>query len=350
MIKNEITILVVDDSKQNIDILVHALSNEYTLFVCKDGLQALDIIQKTPLDLILLDVLMPEMDGYEVCRRIKASEYKDIPIIFLSGQDSLEDKTKGFALGAVDYITKPFDIDEVRARIKTQVSLNLNQKTVVLENHFLQQEVMERNLELKQTYTQLEHAYLETIERLSRAAEFRDDETGMHVKRVGRISAVLAKAIGLEARFVAAIEHAAPLHDIGKMGIPEGILLKPDKLNPREWDLMKNHTIIGKNILKDSSSSIINMAEIIAYTHHEKWNGKGYPLGLKGEQIPTVSRIVALADVFDALTSDRPYKTAFSLDEAVAIILEEEGHHFEPRLVRAFIAHLSEIEAIRRSL
>ncbi|MBC7958535.1 MAG: response regulator, partial [Vallitaleaceae bacterium] len=305
-LRERLSIVICDDTKENLDILVSALDEEYDLYVATNGHVAIDIIERFVPDLIILDIMMPELDGYNVCSQIKEKEdLKDIPILFISSKTSQKDKKKGFDLGAVDYITKPFDIEEVQARVRTQGHLIKNRYIVKYENRFLQQSVYEKDAQLEAAYQKLELAHLEAIERLSRAAEYKDDNTGLHVKRVGRISATIAKKLGMEEQIVSAIEHAAPLHDIGKIGVPESILLKPGKLNDEEWHIMKRHAIIGRNILKNSSSSIIHMAELIAYTHHEKWNGKGYPLGLKGEQIPKVSRIVAVSDVFDALTTAR---------------------------------------------
>lgn len=341
------TILIVEDQKENIDILVNTLSDNYELLVATNGERAIKMIENNQVDMVLLDIVLPIVNGYEVCASIKKSETnKDLPIIFLSGQEAIEDKKRGFKLGAVDYITKPFNVEEVKARIHTHLAQTVSKKLVVEENQILHREVSEKSLQLEDAYVKLEYAHLETIERLSRAAEYRDDETGLHVKRVGKISAIIAGKLGLSQEVVYAIEHAAPLHDIGKIGIPEAILLKPGKLNAEEWAIMQSHCMIGKNILKNSSSNIVNMAEIIAYTHHERYDGTGYPLGLTGEQIPIVSRIVAIADVYDALLSERPYKRPYTFDEAVKIILDEEDKHFSKEVVKAFLSSLDDIEQI----
>lgn len=347
----DFTVLVVEDQKENIDILVETLSPDYELLIATSGEKAMDMLDYESADLVLLDVILPSKDGYQVCRDIKDSDrYGDLPIIFLSGRDGLEDKKKGFEAGAIDYITKPFNVEEVKARVNTHLVQSAGRRLILEENHVLMREVDKKEVQLENAYKQLEFAYLETIDRLSRAAEYRDDETGFHVKRVGRISAIIAEQLGLSEELIMAIEHAAPLHDIGKIGIPEGILLKPGKLDPQEWEIMKTHCAIGKSILKNSSSNIINMAEIIAYTHHERWDGKGYPLGLKSSQIPVVSRIVAVADVYDALMSERPYKRAFTSTEALQVIIEEDGTHFSPEVVRAFLSALDEIEQVSREL
>lgn len=338
-------ILIVDDQKVNIDILVNILEDEYELLIANSGEVALGILTKECVDLILLDIVMAQMSGYDVCEAIKHDpELKDIPIIFLTSQQGMTEKKKGFDLGAVDYITKPFNVEELKVRISAHLTQYLIQKKVLVENEQLAQEVDLREIMLEDANAELRAAYLETIERLSRAAEYKDDRTGFHVKRVGEISAIIAGKMGLDNKMVHAIRHAAPLHDIGKIGIPEGILLKPGRLTVEEYELMKKHTSIGKDILKDSSSYIINLAEIIAYTHHERWDGKGYPLGLVGEQIPVVSRVVAIADVFDALISERPYKRAFTFNEALAIIMEEEHGHFSEDVLSAFLSSLDDIE------
>jgi len=217
------------------------------------------------------------------------------------------------------------------------------------ENKRLQQEVEKQQTILIEVNSQLEVAYLETVERLSKAAEYRDNTNGRHIKRVGKIAAIIAGAIGMETEVIKTIEVAAPLHDIGKIGIPEKILYKPGKLNKDEWAIMKKHVGIGKDILKNSKSNVIAMAETIAYTHHEKWDGTGYPLALKGEQIPIVGQIVAIADVFDVLLSNRPYKIASRTDEAIKIIIGEEGNYFSPKMVNAFLVSLEKIKAVEKN-
>lgn len=351
ILRERFSIVICDDTKENLDILGSALEDKYDIYVANNGYVAMEIIQKYVPDLIILDVVMPKLDGYELCSLIKSNqELRDIPVVFISGRTSVSDKKKGFDLGAVDYISKPFDIEEVQARVHTQINLIKNRNIISYENRFLHQSVEEKEAELEKANERLELAHLEAIERLSRAAEYKDDNTGLHVKRVGKISSEIAKLLGMDEKIVYAIEHAAPLHDIGKIGVPESILLKPGKLNEEEWAIMKGHAIIGRNILKNSSSPIVNMAELIAYTHHEKWNGSGYPLGLKGEQIPKVSRIVAIADVFDALTSERPYKEAFTYDKAISIIKEESSQHFDPAVVSAFMNSIQEMKMILAGL
>jgi putative two-component system response regulator len=343
--KENISVLICDDTNENIETLVSVLEDRYQLFIANTAEAALAILQQSKQDVILLDILMPGMSGYELCEIIKSMDkYQDTPVIFISGMVTPEDKQKGFTCGAVDYITKPFDVNEVKARVKAQVQIVKQSMQSKEKNKFLEKTVKSKESELLVAYNKLELAYIETIEKLSTAAEYKDDVTGLHVKRVGRISAILAKGLGLKTYFVNSIELAAPLHDIGKIGIPEAILLKPGKLDEYEWEKMKAHTTIGKNILEGSSSDIINLAETIAYTHHEKWDGSGYPLGLAGEEIPMESRIVAMADVYDAITSKRSYKEAFGKEKAMSIIKESIGSHFDPRVGNIFLELIDEID------
>lgn len=332
---NKHTLLIVDDTPQNIDVLRGILKGSYKVKVATDGEKAIKVaFSKNKPDLILLDIMMPGMDGYEVCRQLKANEEtKDIPIIFVTAKNEVEDESKGFDLGAADYITKPVSPILVKKRVLSQ--LIVSQKKQQLES-----QVKERTKELEETRLQI-------IYRLGRAAEFKDNETGMHVLRMSRYSEVLARAVGLDEAQVELILTAAPMHDIGKIGIPDGILLKPAKLSEDEWKVMQTHPAIGAEILGEHSSPILTLASEIAITHHEKWNGKGYPNGLKGDEIPLSGRIVAIADVFDALTTARPYKTAWPVDKAIALLEEEAGEHFDPELVPIFVKVMPEILALR---
>lgn len=341
----KISILICDDMNENIVTLVSVLEDRYELFIANTAKAALTIVKQSRIDIILLDILMPGMNGLELCSEIKTYErYKDVPVIFISGMGETDDKQKGFDVGAVDYITKPFDIFEVRARVNAQAEVVIKNNRQLEKTKILERTVENKDYELQIAYDKLEMAYIETIEKLSTAAEYKDDVTGFHVKRVGIISARIAEKLGLDPYFVRAIEHAAPLHDIGKIGIPEAILLKPGKLDPDEWEIMKGHTSIGKNILKGSSSDIVNMAETIAYTHHEKWDGNGYPLGLRAEEIPIESRIVALADVYDAVISKRSYKEAFTKEKAIGIISSGIGNHFDPAVGEIFLRIIDGID------
>lgn len=285
-------------------------------------------------DLILLDIMMPDMDGYEVCRSLKSDpRTKNIPVIFVTAKGEVEDETRGFELGAVDYITKPISPPIVRARVHAQLAL-------YDQNRALEEKVNQRTAELNKSR-------LEIVRRLGRAAEFKDNETGMHVMRMSYYSQIIAKAIGMDDKEVDLLLNAAPMHDIGKIGIPDNVLLKPGKLDAEEWYLMKKHPEFGANIIGEHESELLEMARTVALTHHEKWNGQGYPNGLSGEDIPLVGRIVAIADVFDALTTERPYKTAWTVEKAVNLIKEEAGQHFDPDLVPVFLDNLPAILEIK---
>jgi putative two-component system response regulator len=329
------TILAVDDVPENIAVLKGILSNDYKVKVALNGEKALKIaLSDTPPDLILLDIMMPEMDGYEVCKRLKADpRTKKVPVIFVSALGEIKDETHGFELGAVDYITKPVSPPIVRARIQSQLALYDQKRD-------LEDTVRQRTAELNKTR-------LEIIRRLGRAAEFKDNETGMHVIRMSHYSRIIAKAIGMDDMEADLLLNAAPMHDLGKIGIPDNVLLKPGKLDADEWALIKKHPEFGANILGEHESELLNMARIVALTHHEKLNGKGYPNGLAGEEIPLVGRIVAIADVFDALTTERPYKDAWPVEKAANLIKEEAGQHFDPALASAFLDNLPEILKVK---
>jgi len=327
-------ILVVDDVETNVDILVAILGDDYDLSVALDGPSALEYVAEEPVDLILLDIMMPEMDGYEVCRQLKKNiSTRSIPVIFVTAMGEVRDETKGFELGAVDYITKPVSPPIVKARVSTQLAL-------YDQNRELERKVQERTAELNRTR-------LEIIRRLGRAAEFKDNETGLHVVRMSYYAKLIAQAAGFNDEHAELLLNAAPMHDIGKIGIPDNILRKPGKLDDEEWEMMRQHTKFGAEILGDQDSVLLQLAREIALSHHEKWNGKGYPNGLAGAEIPLESRIVAIADVFDALTNESPYKKAWPIEEAVALIERESGEHFDPALVDAFLKALPEMLEIK---
>ena len=328
-------VLVVDDTPFNIDVLRGVLSSAYTLKVATNGEKALALARSHPQpELVLLDVMMPGMDGYEVCRRLKSDDYtRNIPVVFVTSMSEVEDERRGFESGGVDYITKPVSPPLVQARVATHLRLYAH------ERHLTQ---------LVQARTQeLETTRLEIIRRLGRAAEFKDDETGQHVIRMSHYTRLLAEATGMPADEVEVLFNAAPMHDIGKIGIPEAILLKPGALTAEEWKVMKRHPAIGAGIIGRHAHPLLNTARIVSLTHHEKWDGSGYPRGLAGEQIPLVGRIVAVADVFDALTSERPYKEAWSVEEAMAFLMQHAGTHFDPRLVELFAVCLPEVLKVR---
>ncbi|MBF0192121.1 MAG: two-component system response regulator [Magnetococcales bacterium] len=343
-------IFVVDDTETNIDILLETLGDSYEVSVALDGPTALEDIPDREPDLILLDVMMPEMDGYEVCRRLKQDpRTQAIPLIFVTAKQETEDETYGLELGAVDYITKPFSPAVVLARVRTHLQLARARRELAQANEVLEDRVRQRTAELHIKNTELEETRLEIIRRLGRAAEYKDNETGLHVIRMSHYSRLLALAAGMEEKWAETLFQAAPMHDIGKIGIPDLILLKPGRLTNEEWVVMRGHPEIGAGIIGKQSSPLLQAARSVALTHHEKWDGSGYPRGLSGEQIPIEGRIVAIADVFDALTTKRPYKDAWPVPKAVELLREGAGSHFDPRLVPLFISILPRILEVRES-
>ncbi|MBU1168900.1 MAG: two-component system response regulator [Proteobacteria bacterium] len=333
-------VLLVDDTKTNIDILVQTLKDDFKLGVALNGKKAIEYANKNHVDLILLDVLMPEMDGYDVCRQLKANkETHDIPIIFITAMDAPEHKTRGFEMGAVDYITKPFDISEVKARVRTHLTLITSQAELKEQNFVLEGKVKERTRELEETQ-------IEIINRLGLASEYRDEGTGQHVQRMSEYCRLLGEAVGMEKEECELIALASTMHDAGKIGIADKILLKPGALDTEEWEEMKRHSIIGGELLSGSNSKLMQIAEIIAKTHHERWDGSGYFEGLRGDEIPLAGRIVCICDVFDALVSERPYKKAWTVNEAIREIENWSGSHFDPFLAKKFISLKPQLQAI----
>ena len=329
------TVLVVDDTPENIDVLNGILQDDYGVKVATSGDRALAIArQQPPPDVILLDVMMPSIDGYEVCRRLKADPLTQrIPVIFVTAMNEIEDETRGFELGAVDYISKPVSPAVVRARVRTHLHLYDQRRHLV-------EMVRHRTQELEDTRLQI-------IRRLGRAAEFKDDETGYHVIRMSHYSKMLGRAAGMPEYRAELLFNAAPMHDVGKIGVPDSILQKPGPLSADEWTVVKRHPAIGAGIIGRHNNELLEMARVIALTHHEKWDGSGYPRGLKGDMIPLVGRVVAIADCFDALTNVRPYKPAWPLEEAIAYLQKEAGKHFDPALVPKFVELLPQIEEVR---
>ncbi|HZV67258.1 MAG TPA: two-component system response regulator [Telluria sp.] len=314
-------VLAVDDEASNLQLLRQVLQDQYRLLFAKDGPRALELARQELPDLILLDVMMPGMTGYEVCAALKAQPATEaIPVIFVTALTDTDDELEGFAAGAVDYITKPVSPPIVRARVRTHLSL------VSMEA--------------------LRASRLEIVQRLGLAAEYKDNETGLHVIRMSHFAKVLGVAAGMGEAEADDLLHAAPMHDVGKIGIPDRILQKRGPLDPAEWAIMKTHAAIGATIIGEHASGMLALAASIALTHHEKWDGSGYPHGLRGEQIPFAGRIVAIADVFDALTSVRPYKPAWTVEAAVEYLEQQKGQHFEPALVELFLAQLPAIRAI----
>jgi putative two-component system response regulator len=331
------TVLTVDDTPSNISVLMEILRGDYRVLAATNGEQALKIaLADPPPDLILLDVMMPGMSGFEVCQRLKAeSSTRKIPVIFVTAMNQVEDEAKGFALGAVDYITKPVSPPIVHARVKTHLAL-------YDQNRELERMVRERTAELH-------HTRLEIIKRLGRAGEFRDNETGMHVIRVAHYCRLLGEAVRMNEEDLDLLFNAAPMHDIGKIGIRGHVLLKPGKLDDEEIKIMRQHVPFGAEIIGEHGDGLLSMARLIALTHHEKWDGTGYPRGLKGEEIPLVGRITSIADPFDALTSVRTYKKAWPIQDAATLIQRESGTSFDPELVKKFVAVLPQILAVREN-
>ena len=327
-------VLIVDDSPESIDVLRGVLGSEYRVCVAINGMKALEIAPNVNPDIILLDVMMPDMDGYETCQRLKAiSSLAQTPIIFVTTLGETDSQLRGLELGAVDYITKPFAASLVKSRVRTHVSLYRHCTQ-------LQHMVLERTEELLDTR-------LEIIRRLGRAAEYRDNETGMHVMRMSHMTRLLAIAHGVDEGKAEVLFQASPMHDVGKIGTPDHILLKPGKLSDEEWVIIKKHTTIGAEIIGDHPSELMSTARDVALRHHERWDGGGYPDGLKGEEIPLEARIVAIADVFDALLSVRPYKPAWPIEKAMQYMRESSGSHFDPSLLGTFLAILPDCLEVR---
>ncbi|MBF0383659.1 MAG: response regulator [Magnetococcales bacterium] len=339
--QDQARIFVVDDTPSNIDVLMETLSSRYDISVALDGETALEDIPETNPDLILLDVMMPGLDGYTVCKRLKEDpNTAEIPVIFITAKQEVTDETTGFAVGAVDYITKPFSPAVVQSRVNTHLQLVKAKKELAEQNQILDRKVRERTQELVETRLQI-------IQRLGRAAEYKDNETGLHVIRMSHYSRILALAAGFSTDKAEIILQAAPMHDIGKIGIPDRILLKPGSLDNEEWSVMRKHPGIGAGIIGVHEAEVLKVAKIVALTHHEKWDGSGYPRGLKGEAIPIEGRIIAIADVFDALTTARPYKDAWSVEKTVEVMKQDSGTHFDPNLTPLFFDRLDSILEIK---
>lgn len=341
---SDCTVMVVDDTETNIDILVETLGEDYDVSVAMDGETALEDVASNPPDLILLDIMMPGMDGYEVCYHLKNdARYRDIPIIFVTAMSEVQDETKGLDLGAIDYLTKPISPPIVKARVRNHLELKLAKEELTQQNEILELKVQERTKELILTQEV-------TIESLAGLAEYRDPETGGHIRRTQSYIRALAVKLKDHPKYQDFFDEktihmlciSAPLHDIGKVGVADSILLKPGKLTPEEFEEMKKHTIYGRDAIyaaekKLGTDSFLRHAREIAYTHHEKWDGSGYPEGIKEENIPVSGRLMALADVYDALISKRVYKPPFPHEDAVQIIGEGRARHFDPNMVDAFL-------------
>lgn len=337
-------ILIIDDQEINLRLLELILQREgfTNIRMLSDPYEVLPTYIAYQPDIILLDLLMPGLDGFSIMellrRRIPAEVF--LPILVLTADVGVDTRRRALALGAKDFLTKPFDPIEVMLRLWN-----------LLETRFMYRQLEEYNQQLgaqvQRGRRELDAAQTEVVWRLAQASEFRDEETGMHTQRVGRLSALLARRLSLEEEQVELLRHAAPLHDVGKIGIPDHILLKPGRLSADEYQIMKQHAEIGFRIISGSNSELVTFAATIAHTHHEQWAGTGYPQGLRGEEIPIEGRIAAVADVFDALTSARPYKKAWPISEAVAHLEAGAGAHFDPELTRLFVGAMDEVLAIR---
>jgi len=339
----EASILIIDDEPANLKLLNKMLRfmGYNKLCLIQDPREVLKQYQQCRPDLILLDINMPHMDGFDVLSQLKALNDPLLPpIVVLTAQTGRKYKLRALTEGARDFISKPFDQTELQARVRNLLDVHLAHRLIHDQKNVLDVMVRERTEELR-------HTRLQVVQRLGRAAEYRDNETGSHIIRMSQFSMLIGQVMDLSQDKCDLILHASPMHDIGKIGIPDHILLKPGKLDPDEWEIMKEHTSIGATLLEGDDSDLMRMASSIALTHHEKWDGSGYPNGLTGSEIPIEGRIVAVADVFDALTSERPYKKAWSIDAAVDLIQDNSGSHFDPHVVVCFLEILPKILAVR---
>ncbi|MCP5159700.1 MAG: response regulator [Gammaproteobacteria bacterium] len=338
-------ILIVDDEKRNINLIETLLQAEgYATLAAISGSDALTAATAEAPDLILLDIMMPGLDGFETVARLKANPHtQSIPVIMVTTLDDRSSKLRALNAGAEEFLTKPIDRADLSIRVRNLLRLKEYNDFLVDHNRILEQQVGERT-------TQLETAYRDTMLMLSRAAEYKDEETGLHVRRISYYSHELATAMGMPSDFCKTIYHSSPMHDVGKIGIPDCILLKPGSLSVDEWKIMKTHCVLGSNILTNGTSPYTHMGAEIALSHHERWDGSGYPNGLKGEMIPLSARIMQICDVYDALRSRRPYKPALSHPSSVAIIMQGDTRtkpeHFDPAVLAAFSACADDLATI----
>ena len=351
-------ILIVDDDRLNRRVLSGMLAGlGHDTVEATSGNEALGLLDES-IDLVLLDVMMPGMDGFSTARAIRADDrYDELPIIIVTTLASREDRLKAVEAGANDFITKPIDLMEVKVRTASLLRMKESRDALSRYRSDLEEMVRVRTRALELAVENLREqqqstaaASLEAIHCLSSAAEYKDEETAAHIVRIGRMSALLAEKLGLNSAEADLLRTAAPMHDVGKIGVPDAILLKPGRLTDDEWVVMRQHAEIGARILSQANSELMQAGAVIARSHHEKWDGSGYPRGLAGEDIPLYGRICAVADVFDALTSRRPYKEPFSLEKTLHIMREGRGSHFDPRILDLFFHNLSGFTAIKDEL
>lgn len=355
MSENSRRVLVVDDDAEFRFLHSELLKSfGYHVDIASDGVEALALMSPK-VDLVVMDAAMPNMDGFEVARLVRGDPLvADIPIVMVTGLVGREDRLRAFDLGINDFINKPVDPNELRLRARWLVSLKVAQDEIKAHGRKLEETVEIRTRELRQALAEVHaarlkthQAHMDTIHRLTLAGEYKDRDTADHVERIGRFSQVVARWMRLPQETVETIRHAAPMHDVGKLGIPDRILLKPGPLDDEEWAVMRSHTTIGAQILADSNSEVIQMGERIALGHHERWDGKGYPNGVAGEEIPLEARICSVVDVFDAMTVDRPYRKAVPNDEVVAMMVKDSGSHFDPDVLEVFLDAREEIESVQ---
>jgi len=344
-------VLIVDDedrSRKLIQTLVQALGHDAE--TARDWLEALAKLRLRP-DLVLLDIVMPDLDGFELCRRIRLDPYGvDLPVMMVTSLASKEDRLRAVEAGANDFIAKPVDQLELRVRAASLLKMKAARDAVKRSQAGLTKLVVDRTASLREALEEVSQAHrlayreqIDAVERLAVVAEYKDSVTGKHLERMSRYCGVIARALGLPPGEVELLEHGSRLHDVGKIGVPDAILQKPGPLDAAEWEVMRRHPTIGAQILSNSRSEILQTGRVIALTHHERWDGTGYPAGLAGDAIPLFGRISAVADVYDALTSARPYKPAYSRNDALAILRRGRGTHFAPPVLDAFFGHLDEI-------
>jgi putative two-component system response regulator len=339
-------VMIIDDNPMSLDFMARLVTRieECTALCFQHPEEALAAITSPVPDVILLDQVMPAMDGLTVLRHIRAHpQVSDVPVIMVTADDSNEMRIQALDAGASDFLNKPVRVPELRARLRNLLKLRQSQKLLHDRAALLADQVDSALAEVRERE-------LELLTRLCKAAEFRDPDTGAHIDRMSRYSLLIAQALGLPADECRAIQLAAPLHDVGKLGIPDAILLKPGRLNDEEMAVMRRHPDIGYSILKESRSPLIRLGAAIAHSHHEKWDGSGYPAGMGGDAIPLAGRIVAVADVFDALTTGRPYKRAWEPDEAHRFLLDGRGRHFDPACLDAFFGRWNDILEVRRTM